>query len=300
MFKLSKSRPNAPLGATLVVLSSFFYASYGIWTKLMGDFFGGYTASGLRSILVLILLLPFALYYKQLKPIAWRKDWKYLVGLVVPSFFIWGPLYYAILHAGIGISLALNYASIVIGMFIFGWAFAGERFTRDKWISAILGLMGLALIFAPSDSRLAWLALFAAILSGVATSFSLVITKQMPYNATQSSVLSWTASIIANLLMAAVFTEKMPAIGQHVQWFYLLIFAVASVIASWTFIRGLKLIDAGAAGVLGLLEIVFGLLFGILFFHEKPELIAIFGVVTIIVAAAIPYVKDYNAKRGTI
>ena len=68
------SRPTAPLGASLVVTSSFFYASYGIWTTLMGNFFGGYTASALRSVLVLIILVPIAFAYKQLGPVQWRKN----------------------------------------------------------------------------------------------------------------------------------------------------------------------------------------------------------------------------------
>src|SRR5437868_7048806 len=110
---------SAPLGASLVVLSSVFYASYGIWTKLMGNFFQGYTASALRSVLVLLILLPIALYYRQLEPLRLKQNWRYIAGMVMASFFTWGPLYYAILHAGVGVSLAIAYANIVIGSFVF-------------------------------------------------------------------------------------------------------------------------------------------------------------------------------------
>ena len=57
------------MGASLIVLSSLFYASYGIWTKLMGNFFGGYTASALRSVVVVLILLPIAIVYSQLEPL---------------------------------------------------------------------------------------------------------------------------------------------------------------------------------------------------------------------------------------
>jgi drug/metabolite transporter (DMT)-like permease len=165
---MASKKYTAPLGASLVVMSSIFYASYGIWTKLMGDFFQGYTASALRSVLVLLILLPIAIFYRHLEPIHLKQNWRYLTGMVLASLFTWGPLYYAILHAGVGISLAVA-----------------------------------------------------------------------------------------------------------------------------------KLIDAGAAGILGLLEIVFGVLFGIIFFHERPAAMALLGMVVIIAAAAIPYFRDYNAKRGT-
>jgi drug/metabolite transporter (DMT)-like permease len=290
----------APLGASLVVLSSVFYASYGIWTKLMGDFFDGYMASALRSVLVLLILIPIAVGYRKLEPIGLKQNWRYIGGMIAASVFTWGPLYYAILHAGVGISLAINYASIVIGSFFFGWLFASERFTKDKALSAALGLAGLVLIFSPSIGSLGWVALAAALLSGLSAGANTVFAKQIQYNATQSTIVLWGASVIANVAMALVFSKAHPAIGWHMEWLYLVIFAIASVAASWLLIRGVKLIDVGAAGVLGLLEIVFGVLFGAMFFRERPDALVLLGVMVIIVASAIPYIKDYNAKRGTL
>lgn len=291
---------DAPLGASLVVLSSVFYASYGIWTRLMGNFFGGYTASALRSILVLCILLPIAITYKRLEPLNWRRNWQYLAGMILASLLVWGPLYYAILHAGIGITSAVNYTGIVIGMFIFGWLLNKERFTKDKWISCLLGIIGLFLIFTPSVSHLGWLPLTAAAVSGLSIAGNNVIAKKIQYKATQATIFLWVTSVIANVFMATVVAEHQPTLGWHIQWFYLLIFALASVIASWTFIAGVKLIDAGAAGILGLLEIVFGVLFGVVFFHEHISAVVFLGIAIVIAAAAIPYVKEYNSTRGTL
>jgi drug/metabolite transporter (DMT)-like permease len=70
----NKKKFSAPLGASLVVLSSVFYASYGIWTKMMGNFFDGYTASALRSILVVFILIFVTLYYHKFEPLRFRKN----------------------------------------------------------------------------------------------------------------------------------------------------------------------------------------------------------------------------------
>jgi len=293
-------KQKAPLGASLVVVSSIFYASYGIWTTLMGNFFGGYTASALRSILVLVILVPIAFLYKQLEPVNLRRNWTSLTGLIASSLFVWGPLYYAVLHAGIGIALAVNYASIVIGMFFFGKLFAGERFTRDKLLSTVLGIIGLFFVFSPDISNLRWIALAAAVLSGLSCAANSVAAKKISYNPTQSTISVWVTSVVANIFMALLIGEKIPAIGWHMQWLYLVFFAIASVGASYTLIKGLKLIEAGAAGILGLLEIVFGVLFGLIFFSERIDGIVWIGLLIIIVSAAIPYIKDYNAKRGTL
>lgn len=266
----------------------------------MGDFFQGYTASALRSILVLLLLLPIAVACRQLQPIDWRKNGIYIGGMFVASLFTWGPLYYAVLHAGVGISLSIAYASIIIGSFVFGKLFARERFTKDKAIAACLGIIGLALIFTPSTAHFGWLALVGALVSGLSSGANTVLAKQIRYNSTQSTIVLWVASVAANIIMALVLNEHLPDIGWHIEWVYLVLFAVASVIASWALVRGVKLIDAGAAGILGLLEIVFGVLFGMVLFHEHPSAAAMIGVAVIILAAAIPYVKDYNTKRGTL
>jgi len=291
---MKKTKTTAPIGASLIVLSSIFYASYGIWTKLMGNFFGGYTASALRSILIVIILLPIALAFRKFEPVKWKANWKYIAGITITSFFIWGPLYYAFLHAGIGVTSTINYASIVIGMFFFGWLLAGERFTKNKILSAALGLAGLALIFSPGTSQFGFLALAAAVLSGVSIAGNLVIAKKIPYNTTQTMIISWLASVVANIVMAVLFGETFPAIGLHIEWLYLLLFVVTSVIASGTVIKGIKLIEAGAVGILGLLEIVFGILFGVLFFSERPTAVALIGAAVIILAASIPYVQDYR------
>lgn len=93
---MAKRRLTAPFGASLIVFSSIFYASYGIWTTLMGNFFGSYTASALRSILVLLIFIPIALVYRQFGAVQWRRNGKYLAGMLFSSLFIWGPFYYAI------------------------------------------------------------------------------------------------------------------------------------------------------------------------------------------------------------
>jgi drug/metabolite transporter (DMT)-like permease len=199
------SKAKAPIGASLIVLSSFFYASYGIWTKLMGDFFDGYTASALRSILVLLILIPIALACRQFQPLNLRQNWGWLVGLFLAALFTWGPLYYAILNAGVGISLTINYASIMIGAFLFGRLFDNELFTKDKALSAGLGLAGLCLIFAPGSSSFGWLALSAATISGLSIGAVMVFSRRIEYNSTQSTLALWVTSALASVLWRSCF-----------------------------------------------------------------------------------------------
>ncbi len=266
----------------------------------MGNFFDGFTSAVYRSALVLIILLPIAFFRREIQPVRLKVNWRFILGMLLASLLVWGTLYFAILHAGIGISLTVAYASIVIGQFFFGWLFVGERFTHDKALSAILGFIGLALIFSPTTKSAGWLSLIAALVSGLSAAANTVFAKQIKYNATQSTIVLWTAGLIGNIFLVAVLNKHYPAFGLQVQWLYLVLFSIASVIASWSLVRGVKLIDAGAAGILGLLEIVFGVIFGVVFFNEHIKPVAVIGIIVIIAAAAIPYLKDYNTQRGTL
>ncbi len=266
----------------------------------MGDYFGGYVASALRSVLVLLMLLPFAFLLKKFEPMQWRKNGHLIAGMVIASLFIWGPLYYAFNNAGIGVTLTINYATIVIGMFFFGWLLAGEKFTRDKSISVLLGLIGLFLIFSPNTEQFGVLAMFAAAVSGFGSAINTVIVKLLPYNSMQTTVVLWTTSVISNAIMVVILNETIPNVNTNSAWIYLVLFALASVLATLALVRGIQSVEAGVAGILGLMEIIFGVVFGLLFFNESLTLTMLMGTVIIMAAASIPLVKDYKVSSGTL
>jgi len=296
-----RHRVSAPLGASLIVGSSVLYASYGVWTTLMGDFFGGgYATSALRSALVLAIFVGAAAVTGQMGGFSLRTKWRWWAGALGASVLMWGPFYYAILHEGIGVALSMNYGAYIVGTFAFARIVLRERFTKDKWLATGLSFAGLYLLFTPNLAAVGWVALGAACVSGVSFGAINIVLKGAPYGVMKSNVMMWSTSLVANILMAVVVGQRVPAAGWDVRWVFLGLFAISSIVSSLMYVGGLKLIEAGAAGVLGLLEVVFGLVLGVVSFGQHVTIIALVGVVFILGAAAIPYVKDYNARRGTL
>jgi drug/metabolite transporter (DMT)-like permease len=285
---MSKANTKTISGAGLIILSSFFYASYGIWTKLTGDFFGSHAASMIRSAIVLSILLTIAIVTKKLEPVRLRKNGINILGVAFSAFFIWGPLYYAVLHTGLGVALSVNYACLMISVLVCARFLKSEKFTTSKVVSVVLGLIGLSLYFLPGGGAYSWLGVAAAALSGVATGVNIVFTSKLTYNSLQTNIVSWSTSVCANTLLIVALGEQIPRLSLDIHWFYMLLFAAASVLASWTFIKGLKFVEAGIAGILGLLEIVFGIMFGLIFFDEKLSIMIALGAVLIMLAAVYP------------
>jgi drug/metabolite transporter (DMT)-like permease len=264
----------------------------------MGDAFGSFIQAVLRSSLVVIFLLPIALYRKELSKIHWKRDAWLITGQLISSLLIAAPLYYSVLRIGVGLGIGITYAGIVLGTFLFGRLFNNERYTKDKWLSTALGILGLWLVFTPNLKAFGFLAMGAALLSGLSSGLNMVVNKKLPYSASQTTLMTWVATVVVNIPFVFLVHEHIPIFDIH--WFYLLLFAFASLAASWTLISGLKLIEAGAAGILGLLEIVFGIVYGAIFFKEQPDVVALAGMTVIVVAAAIPYIQHYNNQKGTI
>jgi drug/metabolite transporter (DMT)-like permease len=288
-------------GSSLVVLSSVFYGSYGIWTRLMGSNFGPFMQAWIRAALVIAVLLPIALKTRRWQPVRWRADKAKLGVFVVVNSLISASQYYATIHIGIGLTLLTLYAGYLMSMFLFGWMFNGERYTVDKLAATILALLGLALTFTPSLGHTELLPFLAALLAGVGIGAEMVTVQKFAYDSVQTTILAWATGMVGSVPLAFILHEHAPGLHMYAQWGYVLIFVVACIASSWLSFHGAQLVEAGVVGILGLLEVVWGLVFGVLFFSERPALLAYIGASCILAAAAIPYLKELKkAKLGVI
>lgn len=288
---------NTPLGAGLVVASSFVYASYGIWTKLLDEYFPEFILAVLRSSLVVIFLLPFALYKKQLTKIFFKRDAKLFIYLLISGLMVPAPFTYAVDEIGIGLALAIVYAGIVIGALFFGKMMTSEIITKEKWFAVAFGFVGLYLVLAQTTEQFGFIGGAAALVSGVGVGLNMVVNKKMPYGATQTTINSWAATALVNIPFVFIASEHISDSFKIEKIFYIIIFSLASLIASYLIIKGLKMIDAGVASLLGLLEVVFGVFFGVVFYDEHLKFIVLVGMSLILLAAAIPYLEHHINKN---
>ena len=132
-------------GIFYITLSSIFFGSYGIWAKLMSSSFGNFSQAWIRSLLILLILVPIGLYKKEFKKIE-RKDliWFFLISLASLSA---APYFYAFHTMPIGTATLFFYTSLVITGYIFGAVFFKEKLGFTKIASLIIAIIGMFLIF---------------------------------------------------------------------------------------------------------------------------------------------------------
>ncbi len=284
-------------GISLILFSSLLFGSYGVWAKLIGDgmdpFFQGWS----RAVIIILVLVPILWYKKLIVPIE-RKDWKWFAIFLAFTSATQAPLFYAFTHMDIGSATLLFFVSMLLTMYTVGFLFLGEKMTRVKISSFVLACIGMYFIFHFSLVAFTLLAALMAMLNGVASGGEISSSKKFSdkYSTLYITTLSWVIILITNAPISFLLGERIFMPSFDIVWLWQLGYTVASMLAFWLIIEGLKHVEAGVGGLLGLLEIVFSVVLGMLIFNEELTAQIIIGSALILIAAALPHIQALKNK----
>lgn len=282
----------------MILASAAMFGSYGVWSKIVGRggfgvFFQGWT----RSAIVLILLIP-VLIAKR----AWyvkKKDMKWVAVSMAFGAATQVPLYYAFIHSTIATASLIFYAAFLVTAYLVGRLFLGETITKVKMLSMLLAIIGLALIFNLSLAIFSFLALAMAAVNGVASGGEVSTTKKSTdkYSSLTVSFYIWLGIFVTHLPLSILTheTQWRPAFNEY--WGAMLLYAVIGLAAFWLVIEGYRFVDASIGGLLGMLEVVFAVAYGLIFFNEHLTKTIVIGSALIILSAALPDLKNILDNR---
>ena len=288
-------------GIILILISALMFGSYGVWSRLMGDSFGVFYQGWTRALIISIALLPILLWKKQIVPID-RKDWGWFIIFLFFTSLTQAPIYYAFNHMDIGSATLLFFTSMLLTMYLVGILFLGEKITKIKIISFILAAVGLYTVFSFSLFVFAILAAILAVVNGIASGGEVSFSKKLSgnYSALYLTWTSWVVIVLTNAPISLLLGETQHLPSFSISWAYQLGYTVASLLAFWLIIEGLKSTEASIGGLIGLLEIVFSILFGIILFKEELTLRVLVGGILIICAASLQHVYNlYNYRLNS-
>lgn len=295
-----KASSKSSLGYLMIFLSAIGFGSYGVWSKFIGEDFGVFYQGWVRSAIVLLILIPIAYYTKSFKPVT-RKDMKWVLVPVLFGVATQAPLYYAFINMDIGTATLIFYSMYVITSYVVGKFFLGEKITGAKLASLILAFLGLFLIFGISLKYFTFLALFMAALNGIASGGEVATTKKTThkFSSLQIGIYVWAGILVTHLPLSLLFGETQLVPGFNFVWLSMLAFALVGLGAFWLVIEGFKFVDASIGGLIGLIEIIAGIAFGIMLFGEKLTVYTILGGAIIILAAMLPDLITILKRRSS-
>jgi drug/metabolite transporter (DMT)-like permease len=286
-------------GVFLILLSTLAFGSYGVWSKLIGANLGPFFQGWTRGLVLSIVLVPILLYKKELVPIK-KKDWGWLAVFLVFTSFTQAPIFYAYTHMDIGSASLLFFSTILITMYVIGFAFLKEKVTKLKIISFLLALIGLYTIFSFSLERFAFLAALMAVVNGIASGGEVAFSKKLSsdYSPLYVTLTSWLVIIPTNGLLSVILGEKQILPGFQLFWLWQVAYIIVSLFGFWLVVEGLKHVEASIGGLMGLLEVVFSVAFGIIIFKESLTTRIIIGALFILAAASLPHVSTLLKKQS--
>ncbi|MFC1780260.1 DMT family transporter [Patescibacteria group bacterium] len=287
-------------GYIYVIISSIFFASYGIWSKLMSDSFDDFTQAWLRGLIVVLILLPIGLFTKKLKSI-YKPDLKWFLVFSIPGSLVFPFYFIGFRYLEIGTATLLFYSSLTITSYILGVIFFKEKMNILKMISLALGLMGLLVICKVTFDLGNIIPAIITILAGICGSIEVVFSKKVSvkYSSLQLTTFLYSIDIIINFTINLFVSKSIFTLTTDtIAWFSLIMYSISGLFAFLFVSLGYKRLEPSVAGIIGLLEIPFGIIFGIALFSEVLELSTIIGGVLIILASALPSLKQVF-KRNT-
>lgn len=97
--------------------------------------------------------------------------------------------------------------------------------------------------------------------------------------------------VIFNGPLSIILGDSLPALTNYGPWLAWFAYALALLIANFAVIEGFKHLEASIGSLIGLAEILFSIIFGVILFGETITLGTAIGAVLIIASASIPNLK---------
>lgn len=271
-------------GSTYYVTQEWLPADYPLW--------GGVIRALPAGILMLLIV-------RRLPQGSWW--WKsFVLGVLnVGAFFVLIYVAAQLLPSSIATVLM---AAAPAAMMVLAWAIISERPHILSAIGALLGFIGVSAMVFTGGASVDPIGVLAALSAMFMSATGYVLTKKWAKDVLVVPLTAWqlTAGGLVVVPFALVFEGAPPALdGSEIAAFaYIAIFATA--IAYWAWFTGLRHLNAGAVGLIGLLNPVVGVLLGTLLAAEVLGPLQVVGIAVVLLGILIgqPFVMRLAERRA--
>lgn len=282
---------NLLLGAALVVLAEFCMASMGALVKQLGQTVPNEMAVFARNLAGLLVLLPMML---RAKDFDWRTDCfrlhlvRSLAGLSAMYCF-----FFAIINLPLADSMLLKMtAPLFMPVIAFFWL--QERISHWSFYALFVGFGGVWLVVNPTG-EVNWIALIA-IAGGVFAAIAKVSIRRL-------SRTEPTMRVVFYFSLIGTLVSLLPAIYSWVElgWLELMLMVAIGLVGTLgqlALTRGYAVSNAGTVAPLTYFSVVFGGIYGYLFWREIPDFYFVLGTLLIMIAGLLTLQKDRNKVVG--
>ncbi len=273
----------------LPVLSGIMWGSGGIFVRTLTELgMDGYTVAESRlSLAVCVIAAAIGIYDRKLFMVRIKDIWIFAMGGIFGIFGVMLAYNASIKEVTLSLAAVLLSMSPVFVLMLAAVLF-GERITGKKVGCMALALTGCVLVSGvlEGDSGMKWSA--AGIGFGVLAAFFYAVYSLVSKESVRKGYHAFTMIFYSMLISAAVLFPltdwdcmiKVTVEGGAKMAVFMLVNALVTSILPYVFYTlSLNYMEAGKASILAAGEPVAAMVFGFVFFSEKPTVLAVLGLV---------------------
>lgn len=284
------TRPPQPIGYLYILASASLWGTTGIFAKLL--YAAERTSQQVAFLRALVAFMAFAILLLFTKKDSYRIEWGDIpvlasLGLIIVAVFTLF-YFYTIQASTITQAVFLMYTGPVFAV-LMARIFLGELIVKRKLQALALSIVGMLLLtkmYDPSQLSISWPALMAGLASAIMYGLGRIVGKLALLRCSP-----WTTTLYSfafGLLFLFLFTQPQNFLLQVSGRSWLIVIAmglVQGVGAFLCFFKGLQLVEASHASIVGTLEPVVASVLALAIFGELLSLTGILGAALILSGA---------------
>ncbi|MEJ6399524.1 DMT family transporter [Yoonia sp. 208BN28-4] len=242
----------------------------------------------LRAFVGLLIMLPFI--WRQRAAFIGLPDLHLHALRVGFSAIALTASFYAIARLPLALFTAISFTRPILTMIAAAWLLR-EVITRDKWLAAIIGFIGVIIAVNPTEVAGDW-GLAAQVVVVLAATGAVITTRKLVAAPTVVMMTFYTAGLTILTAPVAALTWQ-PVTAD--QWPVLLAIGVFAQSAQFCFLRAHRYGQAGFLSVLSYASLVFSTTVGFLVFDEVPTVG--FWIGAALIVAATMWITLWRERR---
>jgi len=275
------------IGGVIVMMAAIclFAASdtLGKWLVTDTDEMSGFSVGQvllIRSIGAFFILGPF--FARQ----GWRVFFSSPRPLLQAARVLCASLEAVLFYTAIGLmplaDLLTFYMATPIYVGVFGHFLLGETMHWRRWIATLVGFVGVIIILRPSANMFSPASLYAILCSIFYALFIILnrVLRQVP----DIVLVGWQTIVTLILGVVMVATVEPWQSPTASEWMGLLFIGVFACISHMLTARSLKMASASILAPLQYMMLLWGIIFGIIFFQHYPDATMLLGAAIIVLA----------------
>ena len=273
-----------------LIFASFFFSLMTLCVKNIDKRIPIYELVFFRSLLSLIITL-FVIKRKNLNPWGNNKRLLILRGILGTSALV--CIFYAIRNMPLSISTVIQYTDPIF-ISIFAGIFIKEKIIIILFFALTIGWLGIFVILNPSqlsyiNVEIENLAVFIAFLGSICTALAYVTVKKLAFTENIYVIIAYFPLVsLITLLPLVLINWVTPNINELI---WIIGIGLFTQLGQTFLTIGLKILPASEASTINYLQVLFGSIWGILFFNEIINLNFLLGALLVLLGTIISSTK---------